>query len=322
MTRALIIGAAASAVALIAGGQLVPVLRRLGLGKEIPAEGPESHMSKAGTPTMGGLLILGTIAALTIPTNLVGRESILLPLLVMGGIGALGAVDDLLTLQGRAVVTGHERIGLIVKTAALVVLGLGVGLVLYFSLDVREFHLPHFGSYPLEAGYIPVAIAVVAGTTSAAAVTDGLDGLLGGLMVFAFGAYGVIAGMQGQTFLATFCFTVAGALVGFLWYNVHPAQVFMGEAGALPLGAGLATVALMTGWWPLLVVIGIVLIAEILSDVIQIGSFQLTGRRVFKMAPLHHHFELAGWPETKVVLRFWLVGMVAALLGVALVLTE
>jgi phospho-N-acetylmuramoyl-pentapeptide-transferase len=141
-------------------------------------------------------------------------------------------------------------------------------------------------------------------------------------MVFAFAAYGVIAGLQGQSHLAVFCFTVAGVLTGFLWYNGHPAQVFMGEAGALPLGAGLATVALMTGWWPLLVVIAIVPAAEILSDVVQIGSFRLTGRRVFKMAPLHHHFELSGWPEPKIVVRFWVVGMMAALLGVALVLTE
>ena len=162
---------------------------------------------------------------------------------------------------------------------------------------------------------------MVGATTSAVAITDGLDGLLAGLLILAFVSYGVIAGMETEPYLAMFCFTVAGALAGFLWYNGHPASVFMGEVGALPLGAGLATVALMTGWWAVLPVVGIVFVAEGLSDVIQIGSFQLTGRRVFKMAPLHHHFELIGWQETQVVTRFWLIGVVGSLLGLALVIS-
>jgi phospho-N-acetylmuramoyl-pentapeptide-transferase len=142
------------------------------------------------------------------------------------------------------------------------------------------------------------------------------------LLIVAYGAYGVIALAVHASPLAVFCFTVAGALAGFLWYNAHPARVIMGEVGALPLGAGLATVALMTSWWLLLPVIGIVFVANGLSDIIQIGSFQITGRRVFKMAPLHHHFELLGWAETQVVTRFCLVGLAGALIGVALALTE
>ena len=141
-------------------------------------------------------------------------------------------------------------------------------------------------------------------------------------MALAFASYGVIALFQGQSFLGIFCFTVVGALLGFLWFNAHPAQLFMGETGALPLGIGLATVALMTGWWLVLPIIGIVLVAEALSDIVQIGSFRLTGRRALKMAPLHHHFELMGWAEPQIVLRFWLVGAVGALLGVALALTR
>jgi phospho-N-acetylmuramoyl-pentapeptide-transferase len=183
-------------------------------------------------------------------------------------------------------------------------------------------NVPHFGQYHLGAGYVAVAVLVIAVTTSASAVSDGLDGLLGGVMALAFGAYGVIAGLQGQTFLAIFCFTVVGAIVGFLWYNTNPARLFMGETGAMPLGAGLATVALMTGWWLLLPLVGVVLVAEALSDVAQIASFRLTGQRVLKMAPLHHHFELLGWSEPQVVVRFWLVGAVGALLGVALALTQ
>lgn len=322
MTRALVIGSAASIVSMLAGTQLVPLLARFGIGKEISEDGPESHRVKAGTPTMGGLLILGTIFAVTVPTNLVGKLSILLPLAVMGSVGVLGLADDLLTLQGRSRAGGHERLGMVIKMGALMLIGLAVGLVLYFSLDVERFSVPHFGEYELKAGYIAVAVLVVVATTSATAVTDGLDGLLGGLMVLAFGAYGLIAGLQGQIYLATFCFTVVGALVGFLWHNAHPAKMFMGDTGAMPLGAGLATVALMTGWWLVLPVIGIVLVAEALSDVVQIGSFRLTGKRVLRMAPLHHHFELSGWPETQVVTRFWLVGLVGALIGGALILTQ
>lgn len=322
MVRALIIGTAASAVSLIAGGPLVALLERLRLGKAISDEGPQSHQVKAGTPTMGGLLMLATILAVTVPTNLAGHLSILLPLGVMGAVGLIGFADDLLTLQGRARITGHERLGLFAKEGALLAVGLAAGLILYYSLEAESLNVPHFGRYELNEGYIAIAVIAIAATTSAAAVTDGLDGLLGGVMALAFAAYGVIAFLQGQSFLATFSFTVVGAIVGFLWYNAHPARVIMGDVGALPLGAGLATVALMTGWWLLLPLIGVVLVLEALADVAQIGSFRLTGRRVLKMAPLHHHFELLGWSEPQVVLRFWLVGAAGALLGIALALTD
>jgi phospho-N-acetylmuramoyl-pentapeptide-transferase len=183
-------------------------------------------------------------------------------------------------------------------------------------------HLPGGRSYELNAGFVAIAVVVVVATTSATAISDGLDGLLGGVMALAYGAYGVIAQIQGQAYLAVFCLTVVGALLGFLWHNANPARVFMGESGALPLGAGLAVVALMTGWWLLLPLVGIVLVAEVLSNVAQIGSFRLTGRRVLKMAPLHHHFELIGWQEPQVVTRFWLAGALGAFLAIALALTE
>lgn len=322
MVRALIIGSAAAGVSLILSGMLISLLGRLGVGKAISDEGPESHHAKAGTLTMGGLAMLVTILAVTAPANLVGKLSILLPLGVMGAAGALGFADDLLTLQGRERIGGHERGGLIVKAGGGAVIGLVAGLILYYAMEERRMIVPHFGEYELNVGYVAIAAVVVGATTSAGAVTDGLDGLLAGLMALAFAAYGVIALAQGQTYVGTFCFTVVGAILGFLWYNGHPAQVFMGEVGALPLGAVLAIVALMTGWWLLLPVIGIVLVAEGLSDVAQIASFRLMGKRVLKMAPLHHHFELLGWAEPKVVTRFWLLGTVGALLGVALALTN
>lgn len=323
MVRALVIGSAASAVAMLAGGPLIAMLQRLGVGKAISDAGPESHHAKAGTPTMGGLLILGTILAFTVPTNLVGKLSILLPLGTMGAAAALGFADDLLTLQGRERIGGHERGGLFAKFVAGGLIGIATGLILYYWLDERRALVPHYGDYELAAvGYVAIALLVVATTTSAAAITDGLDGLLGGLMALAFFTYSIIAIAQGQVYLATFCLTVVGALFGFLWHNAHPARLIMGETGALPLGVGLATVALMTGWWLVLPVVGIVFVVEGASDVAQIGSFRLLGRRVLRMAPIHHHFELLGWAETQVVFRFWLVGAVGALLSIALVLTE
>lgn len=323
MVRALVIGSAASVVSALVGWQAIALLRRLGIGKAISEEGPESHMAKAGTPTMGGSFVVATIVAVTIVSNVVGHLPVLLPLGVMIATGLFGIADDQRTLVGRAGASGgHERMGFVVKESLFVAVGLVVGLVLAFALDEHFMLLPGGRSYEMNAGYVAIAVLVVAATTSATAITDGLDGLLGGLMALAYGAYGVIAELQGQTYLAIFCFTVVGALLGFLWHNAHPARVFMGESGALPLGAGLAVVALMTGWWLLLPLVGIVLVAEGLSNIAQIGSFRLTGRRVLRMAPLHHHFELSGWAETQVVLRFWLVGAVGGFLAIALALTE
>ena len=322
MVRSLVIGSAASLVSLLMGGPLIAVLERLGIRKEISEEGPDSHMSKAGTTTMGGLLILAVVLAFTLPTNLAGHRSMLLPLGVMGAVGLIGIADDLMTIQGRSRLGGHERLGLLLKMGSLLIVGLVTGLILVYGLEAESLNMPHFGKYEIGAGYVVVAIVVMTATTSATAVTDGLDGLLAGVMMLAFAAYGVIAFLQGQTFLATFCFTVVGALTGFLWFNAHPASVFMGETGAMPLGAGLATVALMTGWWILLPVVGVVLVVEALSVTIQIGSFQLTGKRPLRMAPIHHHFELAGWSEPQVVVRFWLAGVIGAILGIALALTD
>jgi len=167
--------------------------------------------------------------------------------------------------------------------------------------------------------YIPVAVFIIVGMSNAVNFTDGLDGLAGLISATAFAAYGAIALLQGQIFIGRFCFTLVGALFGFLWFNVHPAQFYMGDTGSLALGAVLGIVALMTGQWLLLPVIAIIPVAEAMSVILQVGYFKLTkGKRIFKMAPLHHHFELLGWSETQVVQRFWLVGLLFAMLGIAI----
>lgn len=323
MVYALVVGSAAFLVSLAAGEPVIAWLRRRGFLKGISLDGPASHAVKAGTPTMGGLLIFGTVFLVTTPTNLFEKASIFLPLGMITATGLLGFADDYLTLQGRERIEAHAGIHMLAKMGALAAIGLVAALILYFGLEARSINTPHFGKYEIGLLYIPIAVAIILGTTSAVAVTDGLDTLAGGTAALAFGTYGVIAFLQEQTFLATFSFTVVGAILGFLWYNAHPARVFMGDTGAMALGSTLAVVALMTGWWLLLPVVGVVFVLNALSVVIQVSYFKLTkGRRIFRMTPLHHHFELIGWSEPQVVTRLWLIGMVGSLLGIALALTD
>ena len=319
MIEALLIGGVAFVLALIAGRPVVGLLRSFNVGKAISEDGPSSHMVKAGTPTMGGLLIWGTVAVVSIPTNLAGKLSILLPIIVLVITLTIGIIDDLGTL------TDSKRFGGLswrVKFIMIGLLSIGVSVVLFEVLDVHSLNVPWGGQYDIGYAYIPIAVITLFATTSAVSITDGLDGLLGGTAALAFAAYAVIAFLQGQLFLATFSFTVVGALLGFLWYNAHPAALFMGDTGALPLGALLGTVALMTGHWLLLPVIGIVFVAEAVTDVLQIVYFQVTGgRRLFRMAPLHNHFELLGWSEPQIVMRMWLFGVAGAMVGIALALS-
>lgn len=317
MTHALLAGAAAFLVALIAGTQVVPWLRRRKLGKAISEEGPSSHMTKAGTPTMGGLLIFGGVALVVAFSNPFDHRAVFLPLGVAAVAMAIGAYDDLGTLVGGT----QRKLSWRVKFALLLALAVVVACVLYFGLDRHAVLIPWGGAHDIGYAYIPIAVAVIFLMTPATAITDGLDGLLGGTGALAYAAYGVIALAQGEAYLGSFSFTMVGALLGFLWYNAHPARVFMGDAGALPIGATLATVALMTGHWLLLPLIGVVFVAEAASTVIQIAYFQTTGgRRFFRMTPVHHHFELMGWSEPQVVTRFWLMGAAAAMVGVAMAL--
>ena len=305
---------AAFFLAIAIGYPLIQWLKARQLGKAISLEGPQTHLVKEGTPTMGGLMIFASVAIVTLATNVVGRESILLPLIGIVVLGLIGLFDDLGTIVGRIQRVLSWRI----KIALLTTFSLSAAFVLFYALDVENVNIPWAGSYALGPAYIAIAALTILATTTSVAISDGLDSLTGGTLAIAFAAFGVIAVAQEQDFLVRFCFTTLGALAGFLWYNAHPAKIFMGDTGALALGGALALVALMTGHWLLLPVIGIVFVIEALSDIIQIGYFKWSGgKRVFRMAPIHNHFELLGWPEPRVIVRLWIVTLLLVLVGLA-----
>lgn len=320
MIRALLSGGLAFALTVGFGWPMVAYLRARRTGKAISEDQPSTHRAKAGTPTFGGLIIwVPTLIVTAVAVDWLEHRSILLPLGVIAATGAIGFIDDLGTLQERVGLRGGLSWRL--KLALLTVLAAAAAWILYAQLDVESVNVPWLGQYPLGPAYMAVALVTIVATTSAVAVSDGLDTLAGGTTLFAFVAYGAIAFVQGQDFVATFALIIAGANLGFLWYNAHPARVFMGDTGALALGASLAVVALMTGHWLLLPLVGVVFVGEALSNVIQIGYFRLSGgRRVFRRAPLHHHFEELGWSETTVVTRFWMVAVASAMIGIALAL--
>ncbi|MFN3309796.1 MAG: phospho-N-acetylmuramoyl-pentapeptide-transferase [Anaerolineales bacterium] len=318
-------------LSVIWGPPVLRVLRYFKAGKAIRLEGPQRHLAKMGTPTMGGWLFILPVTLITVLLNvtpirgftLLGR-SVLLPILVMVGFAILGTIDDWQGLIGSA-----RKIGLSVRAKFLgqVVLALGAGIGLKYFLQVPEMFLPGIkGSINLGNYYLPIVVFIIVGMSNAVNFTDGLDGLAGLITATAFACYGGIAILQGQIYLARFCFALVGAIFGFLWFNVHPAELMMGDTGSMALGSTLAVIALMTGQWILLPIIAIIPVSETLSVIIQTSYFKYTkrkygeGRRVFKMAPLHHHFELLGWSETQVVQRFWLVSLLAAMIGIALAL--
>jgi phospho-N-acetylmuramoyl-pentapeptide-transferase len=336
-------------LAVIWGRPLINLLKQRGIGKQIRIEGPNSHQVKTGTPTMGGIMILVPVFLITVVLNLANflsgvswgkailrlfnfaegspliGKSILVPLLVLVAFGLLGARDDLAGVRGKRR-DGHGMLGRF-KALIQIILALITALGLYFILDLHSVAIPGIRQ-KIDLGliYIPIAMFIIVASTNAVNLTDGLDSLAGSTAAISFTAYGVIAFLQGQYPLMSFCFTMVGALFAFLWYNGHPAELFMGDTGSLAIGAALGVVALMTGQWLLLPIIGLVFVGETLSDILQVAYFKWTkrrtgqGKRVFKMAPLHHHFELVGWSETHVVQRFFLVSMMAGMLGVGLAL--
>lgn len=318
MPVSLALGALTFVVAMVMARPVLALLQRLDLGKQVSIDAPASHAIKAGTLTMGGLIIFVAVFIVTVPFNLLGKLSIILPLAIMVSSGVLGATDDLLNLLGGKTKGLRARF----KFGWLLVISTGAALTLYFFFNIHSIYVPFVGKYDLGIIYLPIAIVAVLGTANALNLTDGLDTLAGGTAAIAFTAYAIIAFLQGQQFLVTFAFTVVGATLAFLWFNAHPAMVFMGDTGSLALGATLATVALMTGHWLLLPVVGIVFVLEAGSVLLQVTYFKISGgKRLFRMTPLHHHFELKGWSEPQVTLRLWLLGMIGALLGVALALS-
>lgn len=317
MSYSLTVGTIAFLMTVIWGGPLIQLLKQRRIGKQIRVDGPSSHIIKSGTPTMGGLLIVVPAVAITVVANLMGRHSILLPLGVLASCTAIGIVDDMMNLVGG---NGHGISGR-VKFVLLGAIGLAAGWVLHSLLGMDTVYFPMLGEHQVGVWFVLLAALAVAGSAHAVNLADGLDGLAGGTAAIAFACYGVIAYLQNQEYLVTFCFTMVGATLAFLWFNAHPAQIFMGDTGSLTLGATLAAVALMTGHILLLPIVGIVFVVEALSVMAQTGYFKLThGRRLFKMAPIHHHFELLGWSETQITQRFWLIAMLAGMVGIALAL--
>lgn len=319
MVRGLTLGAVAFMLGLLVGKPVINWLRDRRIGKHIRIEGPESHQVKTGTPTMGGLIFLiPLVIVIGIFMDIPKFKSLLLPLGIVISCGILGGFDDLLSTIER----NQGGLTARFKLAWLLVIGIITAWVLYGPLNRHLLFVP-FVQTPIDIGYWYIVVAVIAivGTANAVNITDGLDTLAGGTSAIAFASYGVIAFLQKQEPVVPLCFAVVGGLLAFLWYNAHPAMVFMGDAGALTLGALLAVCALMTNQWLLLPLIGIVFVVETLADILQVLYFKITGgKRLFKMAPIHHHFEMIGWSETQITMRFWLVSMLAGMLGIALAL--
>lgn len=294
----------------------IPLLQRLKFGQSIREEGPESHFKKAGTPTMGGLIFLVSILLVTLVLGFVfdfmtTQTSTLL--LVFLGFGVIGSLDDGLKVifkRNLGLTSIQKLVGQII-----------IAIIAYVLLRGNEFDtsvtIPLVDwSVDLGMLYVGFLIFWLVGFSNAVNLTDGLDGLASGLSVVAFAAYGSIAYIQEQGDVAFFAFVVAGAMLGFLLFNKNPAKVFMGDTGSLALGGGLAMLSVLTKQELLLLVIGIVFVIETLSVILQVGSFKLRGKRIFKMSPIHHHFELSGWSEWKVVIVFWTTGIIAAIAGI------
>jgi len=310
----------AFAVVVILMPAYIRFLRFIGMGKQILPEGPETHQLKAGTPTMGGLLLIVVVVVLFYFLRGLPSRGAIAPLAAMLLVGLLGAFDDYLNARTGEGIRARQ------KMIWLVVVGVFTAYQIQTTYAIDSIAVPFVGSVGVDPWlYIAFAAFAIISAANGVNITDGLDGLAGGTLVFAFVAYLLIALLNEPTQpqLAVLCALVVGALLGFLWFNVHPAQVFMGDSGSLALGTTLAVTALITGQILVLPIIGLIFVIETGSVVLQVGYFKLThGRRIFRMSPLHYHYELLGWDEEKITLRFWIVGIIAGLIGVTLFLAS
>ena len=310
---------------------LTHVLYRYKLGKQIRDEASapifhKLHAKKAGTPTMGGIIVWGTVLLLAIaftfykPLDFITRSETLLPLGALIASACVGLIDDYLNVRRIGPHGGGLRMRhrLMIYTAIA-----AVGAWWFYSkLDWDLIHVPFAGDFTVGLWYIPIFLFIIVATSFSVNQTDGLDGLAGGTLLTSFGAYGAIALLQGKYDLAAFCAVIIGALLAFLWFNIHPARFFMGDTGSMSLGVTLGIIAMLTNQVLLLPIIGIIFVLESLSTIIQLISKKLFKRKVFLSSPIHHHLEAIGWMEPKIVMRFWVISIVAAALGVMIALLD
>lgn len=305
----LIYAAEAAVVTVLLGLAAIPLARKYKARQSIREEGPKSHRIKAGTPTMGGLFML-LAALLVIGGNHLYDPAVLLLVLITFGHALLGFLDDFIKAEKK------RNLGLTARQKLLGQLILSIvfcfGCVEYLGLPT-SISIPFIDTdISIGAFYYPFVVLVVVGASNAVNLTDGLDGLAAGCCIIAFGAYALFCYWSGMPDLTAFALIIAGCCAGFLVYNYHPAKIFMGDTGSLALGGAIAGVAVITRTELLLVFLGLIFVVEALSVILQVASFQLTGKRIFKMSPIHHHFELCGWNEVRVVWTFWLVELCAA----------
>lgn len=320
-------------ITFILGPRVIKRLRRFSVTQQIRDDGPRTHMGKTGTPTMGGALIIISILATVLLWGDLTNKYILTMIFSLIGFGAIGFIDDYLKVVKR----DSKGLRGCYKFGAQVLLALAISMFLYMNPkdpynDVLS--IPFFKKWLFDLGwfYVPFSIVVIVGSSNAVNLTDGIDGLAVGLVGIAVLATGILVYISGNFKfsqylqvlyipgtgeLTVFCGAILGASLGFLWYNSYPADVFMGDVGSLSLGGVLGTLAVITKQEIVLAVVGGIFVIETLSVVFQVALFKLTGKRIFRMAPIHHHFELKGWPEPKVIVRFWIVGIMLALLSLA-----
>lgn len=312
MDKILLAAIFAAGLVLCIGPLLIPELHKLKFGQSIREEGPKSHQAKSGTPTMGGIMIILAIVVATVAAAPL-TPAILLALFITLGHFVLGFLDDYikvvkkrnLGLKAKQKMLGQILIAIVTMIVGTRVLGIDTTIWIPIA-DVNV---------DIGIGYYFLVLFVLVGTSNAVNLTDGLDGLASGTVAIASGAYALVCYMTGHYDLAIFSVAMMMACLAFLRFNAHPAKVFMGDTGSLALGGAVAAVGILTHTEILLAVIGFVFVCEALSVIIQVISFKTTGKRVFRMSPIHHHFELGGWKETKVVFVFWMVGLVASIAG-------
>jgi phospho-N-acetylmuramoyl-pentapeptide-transferase len=319
LTLGVLLGAFLIGLAL--GGPYIRLLRDLRIGQNIRPEGPATHFAKQGIPTMGGALVIAIvffiwgIVLVLLPGDQQGAfiPQTIVPMGALLAVGALGAIDDLVNVAYRFGIRGRHK--LVWQT----IVGTAGALYIQRHFAVTGVFIPGVGEWEVgAAAFIVIAAIAIVGTSNAVNLTDGMDGLAGGTLVFAFLSFAFIAIARDFPWLAVFCAAMVGAILAFLWFNVHPADVIMGDTGSLAFGASLAGVALVTGFVLLLPIVGIIFVAETVAVILQVGSFKLRRKRIFRMSPLHNHFELIGWPEEKVTIRFWLIGAVAGIAAAVL----